>query len=231
MRKIFFYFFLLALMPISLNAQDAIVANAKKNSDYAYTFGINSGIDININAYRLNANSAGNNFYNVNSHYNIGLDYGLMVSKKFRPRIELKYVKMNYGAGWDNANIPTFKESVVNLYNFDINFRFDYLLFNASKFQLFVSPALKWELNVAREENNIRYDGSDNWANYNGIIAENSRNFFGGAFSTIFKYNIIENIGITLTPEYTLFFHNFVSSNDKHFQRLSVNFGLEFNFR
>jgi len=230
MRKIFFYLFIIALMPIAANAQNAIVANAQDNIHYAFTIGINSGVDNNINAYRLNPNFFGNNFYNSKIHFNIGLDYGWMVSKKFRPRIELKYVKMSYSVGWDNANIPTIKESTVNLYNFDINLRMDYLLLNASKFQLFISPALKWEFNVGREEKNIRYDESYNWANYNGIITENSRNLLGGAISTILKYNITKNIGITVTPEYTLFFRNFVRSNDKCYQRASVNFGVEFNF-
>jgi hypothetical protein len=154
----------------------------------------------------------------------------MMVSKKFRPRIELKYVKMSYNAGWDNANIPSLKETVVNLYNLDINLRMDYMLLDVSKFQLFVSPALKWEFNIYREEKNTKYDGSYNWANYNGIITENLRNILGGAVSTIFKYNITKNIGITVTPEYTLFFQNFLRSNDKSYQRASVNFGVEFNF-
>jgi hypothetical protein len=231
MRKISFYLFLIVLMPLTSNAQESVVANAKKNSDYASNFGINSGVDNNINAYRLYPNSEGNNFYKVSTHYNIGIDYGWMVSKKFRPRIELKYVKMSYGVGWDNANISSIKESIVNLYNFDINFHMDYLLLNANKFQLFVSPALKWEFNIAREEKNLKYDGSDNWASYNGIISENPRNLIGGAVSTILKYNIIKNIGITLTPEYTLFFRNFIKSNSKCYQRTSVNFGVEFNFR
>jgi hypothetical protein len=217
-------------MPIAANAQNDIVAKEKESIGYAFTFGFNSGIDNDINAYRLNPNYSGNNFYNNKPHFNIGLDYGMMVSKKFRPRIELKYVKMSYNAGWDNANIPSLKETVVNLYNLDINLRMDYMLLDVSKFQLFVSPALKWEFNIYREEKNTKYDGSYNWANYNGIITENLRNILGGAVSTIFKYNITKNIGITVTPEYTLFFQNFLRSNDKSYQRASVNFGVEFNF-
>jgi hypothetical protein len=229
MRKIFFYLFLIELIPVTAYAQDA-TDKTKNRIDYAYTFGINTGINYNINGYRINPNSSGNNFYGSNIQYNIGVDYGMMITKKFRPRFELKYVKMNYYAGWENTDLPLMQESVVNLYNFDIIFHMDYLLLNSGKFQFFVSPALKWELNIGREENNLRSDGKDNWKNYNGIISENSRNLLGSSLSTIFKYNITKNIGITATPEYTLFFRNFVRSNDKCYQRSSLNVGVEFNF-
>jgi hypothetical protein len=228
MRKILFYLIFIVLMPVAVNAQSTVVASAPNNIDYAYTIGINKGFDNNINAYRSTPNLFGNNFYNGKTHINLGFDYGTKISKRFRPRIELKYVKMSYRVGWDNANIPTIKESTVNLYNFDINLRMDYLLLDIKKFEFYVSPALKWELTVDRDEHNIN-EGGDNWAKYNRIIDENSRNLLGGAVSGILKYNITKKIGFTVTPEYTLFFRNFVRSNDKNYQRTSVNFGVEFN--
>jgi hypothetical protein len=216
-------------MPIVTNAQETVVVNTKDKISYASTIGINGGINNDINAYRLNDNSFGNNFYSGKSHFNFGLDYGMMISKKVRPRLELKYVQMSYNVGWNNANIPTIKESVVNLHNFDINFRLDYMLLDSKKFQMFISPALKWEFNLNREEKNTRYDETYNWAKYNGIITENSKNLLGGGLAAILKYNVTKNIGLTVTPEYTLFFRNFVRTNDKCYQRTSINFGLEFN--
>lgn len=231
MRKIFFYTILLVLIPITVSAQDADTTKAKKSNDYSFTFGINYGIDNNINGYPLNPNSEGNNFYKGNSHYSLGLDYGWMASKKLRPRIEVRYVKMSYGVGWDNANITTINESVINLYNFAVALHADYLLLDATKFQLFLSPGLKWEINVDSEEKNLFKNGDISWANYNDLLSGNTRNFFGGSVSAILKYNIIKNIGITLTPEYTLFFNNFVPANNKSYQRASVKAGVEFNFR
>jgi hypothetical protein len=222
MKNKIIFLILLVLMIASVNAQD------KKAS--TITIGINSGIDNNINAYRLTPNTFGNNFYSNRPQYNIGIDYGMMITEKFRPRVELKYVQLSYGAGWDDANISTLKESTVTLNNFDFNIHMDWLLISSSKFQIFVSPGLKWELNLNRTVKNIRISGSHNWANYNGIVSENSKNLLGGSLSTILKYNITDKIGITMTPEYTLFFRNFVRSNNELYQRVGVNFGLEFGF-
>lgn len=230
MRKIFLFMYVIALIPLTINAQEDLVTKKKGNIGYAFTIGFFSGIDFDINAYRFNSNYFGNNFYNKKPEFNIGMDYGWMISKNLRPRIELKYIKMSYSAGWDNANITSLKESVVYLYRLGASLRMDYLFLDKSKLQLFISPALKWEFNMNSDEKNISYDGSFNWANYNGIIKENPKNILGVAVSTIFKYNITKNIGITATPEYTLFFRNFVESNDRIYQRVNVNFGFEFNF-
>jgi hypothetical protein len=238
MRKIFIYLFLIILISVSANAQVATVKNtdatkntdAKKNIDYASAFGISFGTDDNINGFKLNPNSEGNNFYKGNTHYNIGLSYGWMVTNKLRPRVELKYSKLSYGVGWANSNLPAITKSDVNLYDFGINLRADYMLLDANKFQMYVSPALKWEFNLRKEVHNTMNDGTDNWGNYNDVLNENPNNLIGGAVSAIFKYNIVKKVGITLTPEYTYFFRKFVTSNDKSYQRLSVNLGVEFNF-
>jgi hypothetical protein len=89
---------------------------------------------------------------------------------------------------------------------------------------------VKWEFGISREVHNFFNDGTENWGNYNKVIDENPQNLLGGSVAAIFKYNIIEKIDLTLTPEYTMFFRKFVLVNDKSYQRLGVNIGLEFNF-
>ena len=229
MRKICFYLLLLALIPMSANAQVTTATNAKKTIDYASAFGLSYGIDNNINGYKLASNPTGNTFSKGTTRYNIATSFGWMISSRWRPRIELKYTKLNYNVDLVNS-IPTIVNSVVNMFNFDINLHADYLFLNTNKFQIFLSPAVKWEFNISREEHNFFSDGTKNWGNYNGVINENPRNLLGGSVAAIFKYNIIRNIGLTLTPEYTMFFRKFVLANDKSYQRFSVNFGVEFNF-
>jgi hypothetical protein len=56
MRKICFYLLLIALIPMTANAQVAAAANTKKSIDYASAFGLSYGIDNNINGYRLTPN-------------------------------------------------------------------------------------------------------------------------------------------------------------------------------
>ena len=213
---------LVALLPLTIYAQE--------KSRYAYTIGVYGGIDRNINGYRLSPNDYGNDFYSPSLLWNAGLDYGLMVTDKLRPRIEFKYLQQRYKVGWENGNISAMKESVVYLYNFDVNLRLDYLLLNKPKFQIFASPAIKWEFTSDKDEKNIRKDGTNNWANYNGIINENPGNLFGGAVAVILKYNVTKNIGITCTPDYTMFINKYVESNSKLCQRISLGCGVEFNF-
>lgn len=239
MRKTFIYLLFIALIPAVANAQEAIVANAQNTFNYAYTIGINTGIDNNINAYRLYPTTDGavNGavFSGGDNLFNIGLDLGMVVNSKFRPRLEFKYVKMKYGVNFETADVLTFLSSEVFMHNVDVNMRLDYFLYNAKRFQILLSPAVKWELTSSREEKNTTIDpnnpnyGNVNWKNYKGVYDENSKNLLGGGISTIFKYNVTKNIGLTLTPEYTLFFRNFVRSNDKLYQRASLNFGIEFN--
>ncbi|HPT21239.1 MAG TPA: hypothetical protein PLR88_04770 [Bacteroidales bacterium] len=238
MKKTFIYLFFIALIPTMANAQEAIVANAQ-STNYAYTIGISTGIDHNINAYRLKPTTEGPvkgaAFTAGDNLFNIGFDFGMVINSKLRPRLEFKYVKMNYKVDMSNADVLNFLSSEVYMHNIDLNLRLDYFLYNANKFQILLSPAAKWELNSSREEKNTTIDpsnpyyGNVNWKNYKGIYDENSKNLFGGGVSAIFKYNIIKNVGITVTPEYTLFFRNFVRSNEDLYSRASINVGLEWN--
>lgn len=219
--------FLIALMPIVASAQEEV----QLDEEGSFSIGINGGIDNNINAYRLDANSNKNEFSSSNPQYSWAIDFGYMVNEKFRPRLEFKHVKMSYSANWVNTPLPvTRKETIVDLENCDINFHLDYLLLNKKKFHVFVSPGLKWEFNYKNDIKNTNLDGNHNNNSYYGISNENPKNILGGSVSAIFKYNITRHIGITLTPEYTIFFHKYVTSNDKPYQRVSANFGVEFKF-
>lgn len=221
MRKISFLLILAIFYSSIVNAQE------KRN---IFSFGASYGLDKNINAYRLEANNYGNTFYNDDIYNNISLDFGIYTTKKFRPRIEFKYVRMGYRADWVNTGVTSIKETVVDLYNFSLNLHMDYILFSIKKFDISISPAVKWEFNKGKEFYNERYDGTYGYDNYNKITAEYPHDVLGGAVSVIIKYNITNNIGATVTPEYTYFFNEFVKTNDKYYQRLSANIGLDFAF-
>jgi hypothetical protein len=212
-----------------MKAQDIKATDTKSKLDYSSTIGITSGINHSINAFRDTPNSSGNNFYKGTDQFNFGINYSLVFSKKFRSRFELKYFEYTYNAGWENADLPVIKKSVVSLDNIDFNYFLDYKFLEINKFQMFVSPGIKWEINVNREEKNYRNDNTFNWANYNGIIGENSRFLMAGSVSVVAKYNITKNISLVIDPDYTIFFRKYVSTNSKNYQRMSLNFGLEFN--
>jgi hypothetical protein len=207
------------------------LTNAAEEHKSIFSIGINAGLDNNINAYRMNPNLYGNEFSNNKTYQNIALDFGIMAGKNFRFRLEFKYLKNGYKADWAKTTTSSlFTESVVNLKNIDINLHLDYLLFSKSKFQLFLSPAFKWEFNYEHEYYNTKSDGTTSNYSYNGIFAEYPLDIIGGSLSAIFKYNLTKNIGVILSPEYTVFGRNYVLSNSKLYQRASANFGFEFKF-
>jgi len=209
----------------------SFMTNAAEEHKSIFTIGINAGMDYNINAYRLNPNLYGNEFSNNKTYQNIALDFGVMTGKNFRLRLVFKYLKNGYKASWVGTTTPElFDESVVNLKNIDLNLHLDYLLLNKGKFQLYLSPAFIWEFNNKHEYYNTKSDGTVSYYSYNDIFTEYPTNIIGGAVSAIFKYNITKNIGVILSPEYTIFARNYVLSNTKLYQRVSGNFGFEFKF-
>ncbi|MGE0077002.1 MAG: outer membrane beta-barrel protein [Bacteroidales bacterium] len=207
------------------------VVSAQNEEENPITIGINAGYDNNINAYRLDPNLNGNNFSSDNPNYNIALDFGIKLSEKYRMRLGVKYVRMGYQADWTNTSLSTMLDrSEVKLHYSDVNLHVDYMLFNRSKFQIYISPFVNWEFNVSKECKNVKIDGTYNYKQIYGIINENPDNVFGGGISAILKYNLNNHFGLTLTPEYNIFFNKFVSDNDKLYQRTSINFGFEFRF-
>jgi hypothetical protein len=223
MKKVFTCLFFLTVL--------SAMTNAAEEHKSIFSIGINAGLDDNINAYRLNPNLYGNEFSNNKTYQNIALDFGVMTGKNTRLRLEFKYLMNGYKANWDKTTTPSlFTESVVNLKNIDINLHLDFLLLNKGKFQLFISPAFKWEFNYKHNYSNTKSDGTTSTFSYNEIFTEYPNDIIGGAVSAIFKYNITKNIGVILSPEYTIFGRNYVLSNTRLYQRASGNFGFEFKF-
>lgn len=217
MKKIFFILVLVAAILFKGNAQ---------NNEVIPSVGLNFGIDYNMNAYQLSDRTYEGytySYFGISPRYNIGADFGLKITNRFRPRIEFKYVNLKYGIDYSNThlNLEVFK-TVTNVNYLDLNLHFDYILFTISKFQLFASPAIKYEFQTG-------YSISTN--KWSFLEFEHPSNIAAGAFSAIFKYNLSKRFGITLTPEYTYFFRPFFSKNTEPYQRVSVNLGCEYSFK
>jgi hypothetical protein len=213
---------LFALVTFTANAQE----DEARHNLYV---GLNAGVDYNFNAYRLSLDHNGFKYYGIDPHYNYALDFGLKVSKRLRTRVEFKFVKMSYGMDWGDYN-STFDKTVTKLYNFDANLHLDYLLLSRNRFRFYISSGLKSEFVIDYKYLRKDNDGSTTEVKYNFTDDEFSKSILGGVMSTIIKYNLNNYIGITLVPEYSIFFRNFIKSNDKNYQRFSTNIGLEFRF-
>jgi hypothetical protein len=223
MKKIFIL--LCAIIPLIAYNQE----NQESEIDHSVYVGLNGGVDYNFNGYRLIPDENGFNFFAIDPHLNLGLNIGVMVTKRFRPALEFKYLTMSYGMDWDDYN-SIFDETITKLRNFDLSLHLDYFLLLNKKFQIGLSPAIKSEFVFNSKYIRKDLDGDTENVSYNFIDDEYSKSLIGGALSAILKYNVNDRVGITLIPEYTMFFRNFVRDNDKRYQRASVNLGVEFKF-
>lgn len=196
-----------------------------------FTMGINSGVDHNINAYQLQPNAQYYYYYyGIPNQYNIGMDFAVAVTKKLRPRLELRYVNSQFGVKWnvpDSAHYDMIR-STHNINNFDINLHVDYLLWTLKKLDIYVSPGLKYEFYTGDYLHTTLTDGPSTSTNWNILNPSFPRNDAAGVVSFLFKYNISKHIGITLIPEYTLFFRDYIGGQGALYQRLSLNAGFEF---
>lgn len=224
--------FAVAAFSLALNAQN-VTSTQNKEADQpnetAFFMGANAGWDFDINAYNLatytQPDKSYYSYFDIKPRYNIGFDMGLKVSKKLRPRVELKFVNVKYGISYGptyiNGDGTHMGDNEVNLNYFDLTFHMDYLLFTKSKLQLYVSPAIKYEYQVGSG-----FSGNK----YNFLDLSHPTSIAGGAVSAILKYNLTKHWGFTLTPEYTYFFRHFVLSNSKPYERFSSNLGFEYKF-
>jgi len=212
--------FLLSIVIISF------AGNAQTEETIVF-MGINAGIDYDMNAYHFTKNqSFGYEYFGITPTFNIGADCGIKVSKRFRPRIELKYVNVQYGIDYRNTSLVALGRDSVTVNYIDLNLHFDYLLLTIKNFQLFASPALKYEF----ELNTIAANNYSGGGGISPLVLVNPGNILGGALSALFKYNFTDQFGLTLIPEYTIFFNRFATGNNKTYQRFTCNLGFEYKF-
>jgi hypothetical protein len=221
MKKFFYVLSFLVLLTNLASAQDYF--------EPQFYLSVSSGADNNFNAFRTTTDSKGFEYYAIPKHYNISASFGVQLFKRFRPRFDFKYVAMSYGQYWPSG-YPTFVKTETDLGYIDLNLYFDYLVLTYKKFDIYISPALKTEYLSSEEFTTTKSDGNTSSSHFNLLSEERPRALAGGAISSILKYNINRYVGITLTPEYTMFFRDFVKTNDKTYQRFSLNMGVEVHF-
>lgn len=206
----------------------SILLSQEEKKNHHISIGLNGGIGSNFNAYRLSADDKGFTYYGINPHYAYGMDLGFLIKNKIRIRASISYHEMEYGMYWNNYT--EFDKTITQLNNLNLGLHVDYSIYSSKRLQLFISPALTGELVLKDQHENILSDGDTNDKDYNVLSNQYPAGILGANMAFPVRYKLINHFYLTLTPGYTCFLKNFTSDNDKLYQRVNLNFGLEFTF-
>jgi hypothetical protein len=238
MKKLLF-FLLFVSASFSIFAQEDEEGTNDKNRPHVFSLGINSGVYFNINACRDNVDLGNKNysFYTINPHVNYGIDLGIKWSPKIRTRFELKYTRMSYGFdvnyNYTHLDDQIYLTNVVAyLYNYDLNFQFDYMVYSNSKLQFSLSPGIINEYVKAYDFKNKSSNGDIKYGKDLGTYTSQYRNYMLGLnISGVFRYEVLKNrIALTATPGITYYYRNFKVEDNKPYFRFGLTAGMEFYF-
>lgn len=194
------------------------------------TLGVNAGYDYN-SAYLVDIDGADN--LNQVPDFNVGVDVGLEFGERIRARVELKYVNISFDRDFAyTGNDLDIDNSKISVNNLNLNPRFDYRIFSIKNFDTYITTGLRLEFTAGDYIRTYRNDGSKSDLRYfDGSGRYVHKSVMAGAIGGfIFKYNVNEKLGITVSPEYTSFFTRFYKQNDMAMQRANVNVGIEWTF-
>lgn len=221
----------LGIIQWSVNAQETespAQASTKKTSPIS--LGASGGIDYNFNTYYTNGNYPDK--YVLAPTYNAGLDFGVRLSPSFRLRVEFKYNTMGFGAYYHasgEVTSTTPEKFVLWMYRLGFGLRLDYRFLTIGKLDVLFTPGLRFEYRLYDYEKTTYINGNEKSTSYLNEW-DYTHTLSGGTAGLMFRYNLNDHWGITLSPEYTYFFKKLYSQNTANLQRLAINLGVEWRF-
>jgi hypothetical protein len=224
--------FLLGIAQWSINAQEPVpAAPAETKKTSPITLGVNGGIDYNFNTYYTGVPYPDK--YVIAPTYNAGVDFGLRLSSKCRFRVDLRYSTMAFGANYDasEATATTPKKFDFWMYRLGFGIRLDYRFLTIHKLDVLFTPGLTFEYRLYDYEKATYANGDEKSSNYlNNKKKDYTHTLSGATAGLIFRYNLNDHWGITLSPGYTYFFKKLYSQNAANLQRVTINLGAEWRF-
>jgi hypothetical protein len=182
-----------------------------------FFIGLSGGLDFYSNKYYTPNNYE--KFEDGKTDFNAGLDLGYRFSDVTRFRLEFRYSEYSFGQRSGTL------ESEMSLFNLDVNPRLDIRVWSLKKLELFLSPGFRLEYVLDSDEETVWTNGTTSSTNYvDKDYNDKIQGFIGGA---ILKYNFTKHLGVTLSPDYTLFFDKLYDRNDGSLQRFNINVGIE----
>lgn len=180
--------------------------------------------------------------------FSVGFDASIYITDWLRIRGELKYANVSFTRKYDvNSDIPkNIDYTKVQIHNMNINPYVDFRLLNLNnKFEVYYSLGAKVEFAVTDRQRAFTYDDEKLRIGY--VLDEHKDVMLGNSTGLLFKYNVNEHWGITLFPEYTVFWGRYYSLGDRdtyddyeddydlelnrnYYMRGSLNFGIEYTF-
>lgn len=204
-----------------------LLLSVKGFSQIQYSIGFKTSLD---KQYFIYQDLRGNN-YDKFPDFSVGTDVSFYLTDRIRLRSELKYTNVSYTRDWGNNNslLTNINYSKMQINNLNINPYFDYRLFSLGKaLDVYYTFGMKLEFSIGDRQRAFTYEGKklDNYY----ILDEHKSALLGSGTGLIFKYNINDNLGITLFPEASIFYGEYYEKNNWHYVRSSVNLGFEWNF-
>ncbi len=222
----------LTLIVLLVITTGSLVLSQEKDLSKEYnniTFGLKGGLGYNVNGFRSAIDDAGFTYYDMNPNYKTGIEFGVFATQKLRIRTFIGYNEMRYGIDGNNIK-ENLDYSEVKMYGFNWEINLDYCFSDKEKIDFFASPGLVADFVSSSEHKNYLTNGDINYNNYNYFTDQYPSKAVGANLSLIARIKIVDNIYMSLTPEYTLFFKKFTAGNDGMYQRLNLNLGVEYNF-
>jgi hypothetical protein len=191
------------------------------------SIGFKAGYDQN---YFIYDDLYGNNF-SAFPDFNIGADASLYLNDNIRLRAELKYANVSYTREYNNPGSldQNIEYSTLAINNLNINPFVDFKLFSIKdKFDFYYTFGMKVEFSVGDRQRSFTYGGEKIDKSFITDIHKDV--MLGSGTGFILKYNVNKNLGITLSPEATIFYGEYYEKNNWHYVRSSVNVGFEWTF-
>lgn len=196
-----------------------------------YFFGVNAGISFTNNNF-VSTPVAGAEFDSKPRAFFLSVA-GVQINDKNRVRLDLSKSRVkskldyNYNAPQpDDPSIPDYSELSIKMAT--INLNYDYRVAGSEKFDIFSSAGLRALLSSNKKEYTTYLDGRREETET--VIMDFNRNLFGVGAGLVAKYNYTNKVGISFTPDYTVYSRGFNKGDNKRLTRLSFAIGIESRF-
>ncbi len=197
-----------------------------------FSLGVSGGYDKNFNQFYKMPKT------NVDAFpdYNIGVDGILTINDWLRVKAEIHYENLGFTRNWDieSSSPDRIDVSKVSLNNLDISPKVDLRFLKLGNFETYFSAGFRFEFMLGKYE--VSYTASGEEMEDDHVMDEYNEGQAGVVGGLLFKYNVSDNISITLSPEYTYFFDPLYlqSEYDDDYEhdlyRMGVNLGVEWRF-